>query len=99
MQDDLELAALIALRRTRQRRRRPRRRILLAGALIAAAVTAGVVGAAAVTGRALVLGSCDLHQLRPLELGENSFLFASDGSLLGVIPSRRNRQPLKIAQI
>jgi penicillin-binding protein 1A len=29
-------------------------------------------------------------------LGENSFLYASDGSLLGVVPSTTNRQPLKL---
>src|SRR4051812_39069475 len=68
-------------------------------ALTVAAVTAAVVGAAAVTGRAYVFGSCNLNQLRPITLGENSFLFASDGSLLGVIPSKRNRQPLKVSQI
>ena len=72
---------------------------MLVGLLVAIAATVGVVGAAAVTGRALVFGSCNLNQLRPLQLGENSFLFASDGSLLGVIPSKRNRQPLKLGQI
>src|SRR5581483_4913150 len=41
-------------------------------------------------------GSCDLSSLRPIALGSNSFLFASDGSLLGVIPSTTNRQPLRL---
>ncbi len=99
MQDDLELATLIARRRARQRRRRPRRRIVLALAAGLAVAVAAVLTGAAFTGQALVFGSCNLDQLRPLELGENSFLFASDGSLLGVIPSKRNRQPLKIGQI
>src|SRR5205823_2702020 len=51
---------------------------------------------AAFTGRALVFGSCDLNSLRPVSLGSNSFLFANDGSLLGVIPSVTNRQPLRL---
>ena len=96
MPDDFDLAALIALRRARQRRHRPRRRLLLvvfaAGVVIVLAVLAG----AAVTGRALVFSSCDLNSLRPVALGSNSFLFASDGSLLGVIPSATNRQPLAL---
>jgi penicillin-binding protein 1A len=99
MHDDPDLAALIAARRARLRRRRPRRRVLLLAALaFVLALAAGLAGAA-FTGRALVFGSCNLNQLRPISLGENSFLFASDGSLLGVIPSKRNRQPLQMAQI
>ena len=96
MPDDFDLVSLIALRRARQRRHRPRRRLLLvvfaAGVVIVLAVLAG----AAVTGRALVFNSCDLNSLRPVALGSNSFLFASDGSLLGVIPSATNRQPLAL---
>ena len=58
-------------------------------------IVASLAGAA-FTGRALVFGSCDLKSLRPVALGSNSFLFASDGSLLGVIPSTTNRQPLRL---
>jgi penicillin-binding protein 1A len=100
VQDDADLAALVALRRARLRRRRgPRRRVLVvvfaAGALIVTAAFAG----GALTGRALVFGSCDLASLRPVSLGSNSFLFAADGSLLGVVPSKTNRQPLQLAKM
>src|SRR5579884_4123227 len=96
-QDDAELATLIALRRARlRRRRRPRRRIALT---LLAALLAAVLAGAAFTGQALVFGSCNLNQLRPITVGENSFLFASDGSLLGVVPSARNRQPLALGEI
>jgi len=96
-QDDAELAALIARRRARLRRRRPhRKRLLLIGLLALLATFVGVLTGAAFTGRALVFGSCDLSSLRPIALGSNSFLFASDGSLLGVIPSTTNRQPLRL---
>jgi penicillin-binding protein 1A len=96
-QDDAELAALIARRRARVRRRRPhRKRFLLIGALVVLVTFVGILTGAAFTGRALVFGSCDLSSLRPVALGSNSFLFASDGSLLGVIPSSTNRQPLRL---
>ena len=101
VQDDVDLATLIALRRARLRRRgrHPKRRLLLGFAAAFAAAVAALLAGAAFTGQALVFDSCNLNQLRPITLGENSFLFASDGSLLGVIPSKRNRQPLKLGQI
>jgi penicillin-binding protein 1A len=100
VQDDVDLAAIIAARRARLRRhRRPRRRVLLGLAVVFCAVVAAALAGAALTGRALVFGSCNLNQLRPIALGENSFLFASDGSLLGVIPSLHNRQPLQLSKI
>jgi penicillin-binding protein 1A len=100
VQDDVDLAAIIAARRARLRRRRqPRRRVWLGLAVVLCAVVAAALAGAALTGRALVFGSCNLDQLRPIALGENSFLFASDGSLLGVIPSLHNRQPLQLSEI
>ncbi|MEN3340856.1 MAG: penicillin-binding protein [Actinomycetota bacterium] len=98
---DAELAALLRARRARRRRRRrpPRTRLLLLGALAAFVLAAGAVAGAAFTGRALVFGSCDLNALRPIALGENSFLYTSEGSLLGVVPSRTNRQPLKLSHM
>jgi penicillin-binding protein 1A len=35
---------------------------------------------------------CDLSALRPVKIGQNSFVYAADGSLLGAIPAERNRQ-------
>jgi len=97
LQDDADLAALIALRRARRRRRRtPGRRPLVVALVATCAVLVAVLTGAAITGRAVIFGSCDLHSLRPVTLGENSFLYASDGSLLGVVPSTTNRQPLRL---
>jgi membrane peptidoglycan carboxypeptidase len=93
--DDADLAALIALRRARRRRRRAGRGLTLGLVLVLVLLIAALTGAA-FTGRALVLESCTLNDLRPIALGSNSFLFASDGSLLGVIPSSTNRQPLRL---
>ena len=95
LQDDADLAALVALRRAR-RRRRPRRRFVLVALAVALGVIVVTLAGAALTGRALIFGSCDLKSLRPVSLGSNSFLFAADGSLLGVIPSSTNRQPLRL---
>jgi penicillin-binding protein 1A len=96
VQDDVDLAVIVASRRGRQRRRRPRRKLLLVVLLLALLLLVAALAAAAVTGRALVFRSCDLTSLRPVALGSNSFLYADDGSLLGVIPSTTNRQPLRL---
>jgi penicillin-binding protein 1A len=95
MQDDSDLAALIALRRARRRRRPRHRYVLVAFAIVSLVLVAALAGAA-LTGRALVFGSCNLNSLRPVALGSNSFLYASDGSLLGVVASTTNRQPLRL---
>jgi penicillin-binding protein 1A len=80
-------------RRHRAARRRRRRHGLAAGLLVLAAL--GV--AAAMGGGAAVFAygsSCDLDSLRSIRIGQNSFLYAADGSLLGSIPAERNRQPV-----
>jgi penicillin-binding protein 1A len=43
--------------------------------------------------------SCDLSSLQPVTIGENSFVYAADGSLLGSIPAEHNRQPVPLEQI
>jgi penicillin-binding protein 1A len=51
------------------------------------------------TGAAVWMSSCDLKTLRPVQVGQNSFIFAADGSLLGAIPAEKNREPVTNAQI
>ena len=56
----------------------------------------------AVGGGATVLAfgsSCELASLRPAPIGENSFVYAADGSRLGAIPAERNRQPVPLARV
>ena len=85
-------------RRDRQRRRRAqqtKRRALVLAAfaallLLLAAITGGTITA---TSSAL---ECDLSSLRPVAIGQNSFVYAADGSLLGSIPAEKNRQPRKL---
>ena len=89
------------LRRTRRRRergsgRRKRRlRILLACLLVfLLALVAAGVGAVAT-----FRSSCDLSKLRPVENGQNSFVYAADGSLLGSIPAEKNRTRVGLHQV
>jgi penicillin-binding protein 1A len=98
---DVDLAVLLAVRRARLRRaRRPGvRRVVLVVALATAVIVAGTVAGAAFTGQAFLTSACRLDSLRPIALGANSFLFAGDGSLLGVVPSKTNRQPLELTDI
>jgi penicillin-binding protein 1A len=82
--------------RLRRRPRSRRRAVLASSAVVVAAILAGVLATVAFTGRTVLLDSCSLSDLRPISLGENSFLFARNGALLGVVPSKTNRQPLKL---
>ena len=78
-------------RRMRQRRRRR-------GALVGFAVVAAVLAVAGIGGGAAVFAygsSCDLDSLREVRIGENTFVYAADGSLLGSIPAERNREAVE----
>ena len=58
-----------------------------------------VLAGAAVGGRSALLGSCGVDALAPVTLGQNSFLYTRNGTLLGVVPSEAHRQPLRLDQI
>ena len=82
----------------RRRRRKKRRRPLLVVLLI----VAGIVTAAAIAGGTGVYAfgsSCDLSALHELGLGQNTFVYAADGSLLGAIPAERNRQVVPLSRV
>ncbi|MGI9111799.1 MAG: transglycosylase domain-containing protein, partial [Gaiellaceae bacterium] len=85
-------------KRRRVERKRNRRRAAVLGFVAALALLAVVAGSA-VTGVASFGGSCDLSALRRVEIGQNSFVYAADGSILGGIPSERNRQPVRLGRI
>ncbi|MDX6486130.1 MAG: penicillin-binding protein, partial [Gaiellaceae bacterium] len=83
-------------RRTRARKARSRRTILI-GVLVGLPVLvalAGTVGATAVFG-----SRCDLNTLTPVAVGQNTFVYAANGSELGVIPAERNRTPVARGEI
>jgi penicillin-binding protein 1A len=83
-------------RRARSRRQRSRRTLLFALIIVipVLAVVAGTVGATAVFG-----SRCDLNSLQPVAVGQNTFVYAANGSELGVIPAERNRTPVSRAAI
>ena len=68
-------------------------------ALVVAAIVALVLATVAFTGPTVLSAFCSLNDLRPLSLGSNSFLYADNGRLLGVVPSATNRQPLPLSQM
>jgi penicillin-binding protein 1A len=83
-----------------RRRNRKRRSILLFGVLLLAALAALLLATVAFTGQQILLSQCKpATELRKLALGENSFLFTDNGTMLGVVPSATNRQPLPLSQI
>jgi penicillin-binding protein 1A len=83
-------------RRKRVKNRRKRLGKLVTGVLIGTVLFLVV---SSFTGAAVWMNSCDLDTLNPVEVGQNSFIFAADGSLLGSIPAERNRQPVGLDQI
>ena len=80
-------------------RRRRQRRVL--GIVLACIVLGVPIGLVVVgfTAAAALSSSCTLSALRPVGIGENSFVYAADGSLLGSIPAERNRQPVPLRRI
>jgi penicillin-binding protein 1A len=98
-QDDLDfILAQRGRKRKRAGRVKRRRRAGVIAATFVVTVAAVVAALGLGAGAALTAG-CDLNTLRPVEIGQNSFVYASDGSLLGPIPADRNREPVSIARM
>jgi penicillin-binding protein 1A len=94
--DAFLLERLRKRRRQRVKNRRKRVGKLISGVLIGTALFLVV---SSFTGAAVWMNSCDLDSLKPVEVGQNSFVFAADGSVLGSIPAERNREPVGLDQI
>ena len=60
-----------------------------------------LIGAGIAAGGAVIaFGSrCDLDALHPARIGQNTFVYAADGSLLGVIPAERNREVVTLREM
>ncbi|MGH3053146.1 MAG: transglycosylase domain-containing protein [Gaiellaceae bacterium] len=89
-------------RRRRNRRRRDRigsRRFGFALVLIIILVTIAILVAGVFAGASAALSNCNLASLKPVLIGQNSFVYAADGSLLGAIPAERNRQPVRLQEM
>jgi penicillin-binding protein 1A len=97
--DDFSFLAEHLLRKRRRReraRRRKRTGLILGGFAAAIVVVLATVGFGA--GAALSV-TCNLSSLRPINIGSNSFVYAADGSLLGLIPAERNREPVAFSRM
>jgi penicillin-binding protein 1A len=80
--------------RTRGKRRRRTTLIFVTLLVIVLAVIASSVGAVA-----KFRSDCDLKELKAVQIGENSFVYAANGSLLGAIPAERNRTPVALWRV
>jgi penicillin-binding protein 1A len=98
------VAAAVRRRRRARRGRKGRRgRGRLVSALTTLTVVLAGIAGVAIVGAAVapsvIRSQCDLRSLKPISLGTNSFVTASDDSLLGTIPAKKNRQELTLAQM
>jgi penicillin-binding protein 1A len=96
---DPDFDALMRRRSKRSREKAKKRRRLkgVLGLGIAAGVLA-LVGLA-FGGAYAFSSSCSLSSLTPVGIGQNSFVYAADNSLLDAIPAEKNRQPVADARI
>ena len=69
----------------------------MAVVVLAVVISVIVVGAGA--GVYTFGSSCDLDSLQEVRIGENTFVYAADGSLLGAIPAERNRQVVPLSRV
>ena len=89
-------------RRRRDRRRRDRtqsRRFVLISVVAVVLGLMALLVAAAFTGAQAFRESCSLASLRPVSIGQNSFVYAANGTILGSIPAEKNRQPVALDQM
>ena len=93
---DPVLAAIRRKRRERTKRHRKRFGHLVAGGALVTLLVLVITG---FTGAAVWMSSCDLNSLRPVDVGQNSFVYAANGSLLGSIPAEKNRQPVDLTEM
>ena len=79
-----------------RKRRRKRGAFAAVLAVLAVLVVLVCVG----LGSAYTFSSgCNLSSLQPVAIGQNSFVFAADNSLLGAIPAERNREPVPLSAV
>jgi penicillin-binding protein 1A len=94
-----ELALLLhGRRRRKERKERRRRKIVLAVVVLAICIPAALFAAGFTTAK-VFLSSCNLNTLKPIDIGQTSFIYAADGSLLGSIPAVRHRQPVRLNSV
>jgi penicillin-binding protein 1A len=96
-QADVDSLRLRRRQRQKARKHRGRTLALLAVLLLLVVLVAG--GVASLGGASAINARCDLDKLRPVAIGQNTFVYAADGSFLGTIPAEKNRTPVKLETI
>ena len=66
--------------------------------MLAILIPVGVAVAGFATAEAF-LSSCDLNSLKPIKIGQTSFIYAANGSLLGSIPAEKHREPVPLRKV
>jgi penicillin-binding protein 1A len=89
----------VSRRRRRQRSRVQRRQRTKKMILTGLGGFAALLAVVSVTGAGIVFTNCSLSTLRPVAIGQNSFVYAADGSSLGSIQTAENRQVVTMGQI
>jgi penicillin-binding protein 1A len=92
----LPLAGLHAAHARQRRKPRHGARSRLGLALILAGLVVAVLTAAGYTGVAAFRSSCSLATEHEIRLGSNSFVYAANGSPLGMVPADRQRDPVAL---
>jgi penicillin-binding protein 1A len=92
--DALELRLQRRRRQRQTKKHRGRKVALLFVLLILLLAIAG--GVASLGGASEINKRCDLDNLRPVAIGQNTFAYAADGSFLGTIPAEKNRTPVPL---
>jgi penicillin-binding protein 1A len=96
-----ELAEMLVRRHRRRLRlervRRRRRAGVVFGGIAGGAIAVLVLAGFGTT--AALSASCSLSSLRQVQVGQNSFVYAADGTLLGSIPADQNRDPVALAKM
>jgi len=93
--DPLELR-LLRRRRDRRKTRTHRGRKLVLLFLVLIVLTGIAGGVASLGGASEINKRCDLDNLRPVAIGQNTFVYAADDSFLGTIPAEKNRTPVPL---
>jgi penicillin-binding protein 1A len=97
LQDEADLLYVRREWRRRYRRRGGGRRVVAALLLLLAVAALSAGAALVIVARSPgLIVRCDLDSTRPHVFGRNSLVYAADRSLLGTVPTDRNREPVPL---
>jgi penicillin-binding protein 1A len=86
-------------RRQRHKARKHRGRKLTLLTILLLLLTAAAGAVASLGGASEINKRCDLDNLRPVAIGQNTFVYAADDSFLGTIPAEKNRTPVELRAV